>query len=67
MGFGLRGPVLRKSESLKPEEEDGREEERPREEAKEATSDLIASMSSGIFEGFLDFDEPAITAYVKAN
>lgn len=62
VGLDLRGPVLRKSESLNPEDEDGIEEERPREEAKEATSDLILSMSSRLFEGFFDFDETAIIA-----
>lgn len=50
-GFGVlgsfSGPDLRKSESLKP----GlvkEEEERPIEDAKEATSDLMRSMSLGI-------------------
>ena len=47
-----------KSVSLKPEE--GREEERPREEANDATSDFSASISSwleseGFFFVFLEF------------
>lgn len=51
---GLMGPVLRKSESLKPE--CGAEEvERPMEEAKEATSDFRRS-SSCVGSGFFDFE-----------
>lgn len=39
--WGFLGPGLRKSTSLKPEEDDGgREVARPREEAKDAMSDL---------------------------
>lgn len=47
---GLKEPVLRKSESLKPV--DGAEEENPREEAKAATSEWMAAASSAAL-GFL--------------
>lgn len=53
----MKGPFLRKSESLKPElGERAGAEERPMEEAKEATSYLRASMSSSGFGGFLDLE-----------
>lgn len=48
---GLRGPCLRKSTSLKPE--DGVEDARPSEEANEAMSALRVSMSSVLFEGLV--------------
>jgi hypothetical protein len=48
------GLVLRKSTSLKPEL--GWEVDKPREEAKEATSDWRRLMSSTFFEGLSEFD-----------
>lgn len=52
-GGGFKGPDLRKSESSKPEEVERWEGARPREEAKEATSDWRAARSSGV--GFFGF------------
>lgn len=43
---GFMGPVLRKSMSLKPEFEEGRDEERPSDDANEAISDCSDSILS---------------------
>jgi hypothetical protein len=53
------GLVLRKSESLKPEL--GWEVDKPREEAKEATSDWRRLMSSTFLEGLSEFDFAIVT------
>lgn len=50
---GLRGPDLRKSESSKPAVEERCAGARPREEAKDATSDSMAARSAG--DGFFVF------------
>lgn len=55
---GLFGLVLRKSTSLKPEWD--WEVDKPREEAKEATSDLRRSMSSAFIDGLSVFDFPIV-------